>query len=285
MTRALRAFLAGLAAAFAATGAIAADPAPAAADPAASATAATAAPAASAPVAASTAAATRPADANERLQIADAYIELRTGPGRGFPIFFVASRSEWIEIELRHTDWYRVRTDGGKVGWVARGQLETTLTAGGSRKTFRDVLVDDYLNRKVQLGAAWGHFKSEPMLKLWSSYRLSETLSLEGTIGQVQGVFSGTDFWHVNMLAEPWSDRRFSPFFGIGVGKFRNFPNQSLVGATTTDAKLANAGVGVRYYLSDRFVVRADYSLYTVFVNDAKTTEYRAFSAGLAFFF
>lgn len=262
-------------------GALAAEPpqsaaAPQAADPSASAPALPASPAI---------AATRAGDANERLQIADPYIEMRTGPGRGFPVFFVAARNEWIEIELRHTDWYRVRTDGGKVGWVNRTQLETTLTAAGGRKTFRDVLIDDYLNRRVQLGAAWGHFKSEPMLKLWTSYRLSETLSIEGTVGQVQGVFSGTDFWHLNLLAEPWSDRRFSPFFGVGVGKFRNFPNLSLVGAATTDAKLANAGIGVRYYLSDRFVVRADYSLYTVFVNDAKTTEYRAFSAGLAFFF
>lgn len=262
-------------------GALAAEPpqsaaAAQAADPSASAPALPASPAI---------AATRAGDANERLQIADPYIEMRTGPGRGFPVFFVAARNEWIEIELRHTDWYRVRTDGGKVGWVNRTQLETTLTAAGGRKTFRDVLIDDYLNRRVQLGAAWGHFKSEPMLKLWTSYRLSETLSIEGTVGQVQGVFSGTDFWHLNLLAEPWSDRRFSPFFGVGVGKFRNFPNLSLVGAATTDAKLANAGIGVRYYLSDRFVVRADYSLYTVFVNDAKTTEYRAFSAGLAFFF
>ena len=173
-----------------------------------------------------------------------------------------------------------MRTDGGKVGWVNRQQLETTLTAAGGRKSFRDILLDDYLSRKVQLGAAWGHFKSEPMLKLWTSYRLSETLSVEGTIGQVQGVFSGTDFWHLNLLAEPWSDRRFSPFFGIGVGKFRNFPNQSLVGATTTDAKLANAGIGVRYHLTDRFVMRADYSLYTAFVSDTRTTEYRAFTSG-----
>jgi Bacterial SH3 domain len=221
----------------------------------------------------------------DRVTIVDAYIELRTGPGRGYPIFFVAGRGEQIDIELRHTDWFRVRTAGGKVGWVNRGQLETTLTASGEQKSFRDILVDDYLSRKLQVGFAYGAFKSEPMLKVWSSYRLSETLSIEGTLGQVQGVFSGTDFWHLNVLAEPWSDQRISPFFGIGVGRFHNFPNSSLVSADTTNANLANATVGVRYYLTDRFVLRADYSLYTVFVNDSKTQQYRAFTGGISFFF
>lgn len=240
------------------------------------------------PVAPDTAAATKSASASariERLQVTDPYIELRTGPGRGFPIFFVTKRGDFVEIELRHTDWYRVRTDDGKVGWVTRQQLESTLTAAGGKKSFRDVLLDDFLSRKVQLGGAWGHFHSEPMLKLWTSYRFSETLSLEGTIGQVQGVFSGSDFWHLNIVAEPWSDRRISPFFGVGVGKFKNFPNLSLIGATTTDAKLANAQIGVRYHLTDRFVMQVDYSLYTAFVSDQKSTEYRALTAGVSFFF
>jgi hypothetical protein len=228
----------------------------------------------------------RPANPKaDRVTIADAFIELRTGPGRGYPVFFVAARSEQIDIELRHTDWFRVRTAGDKVGWVHRRQLESTLTAAGEQKRFRDIVVDDYLSRKVQLGGAYGRFKSEPMLKVHGSYRLSETLHLEGTLGQVQGVFSGTDFWHLNIMAEPWSDKRFSPFVGIGVGRFRNFPNLSLVGADTTSANLANAAVGVRFYLTDRFVLRADYSLYTVFVDDSRTTEYRAWTAGVSFFF
>ena len=84
----------------------------------------------------------------ERVQITDPYIELHTGPGRGYPVFFVAAREEWIEIELRHTDWYKVRTAGGKVGWVHRTQLETTLTEHGGKKAFRDIALDDYLRRR-----------------------------------------------------------------------------------------------------------------------------------------
>ena len=228
----------------------------------------------------------RAADApKERLQVTDPYLELRTGPGRGYPIFFVAERDEWIEIELRHTDWYRVRTAGGKEGWVTRQQLETTLTEAGGKRTFRDLVLDDYLRRRVEFGAAWGHFKTEPMLKVWTGYKLSESLNVEATVGQVQGVFSGTDFWHINLGAEPWSDQRFSPFFGVGFGKFRNIPNATLVGAVTTNSKLGNAVVGVRYHVGDRLVLRADYSIYTAFVSDSRSTEYRAITAGLSFFF
>jgi hypothetical protein len=221
----------------------------------------------------------------ERLRVADPYLELHTGPGRGFPVFFVVARDEWIEMELRYTDWFKVRADGGKEGWVHRSQLANTFTEAGAAKTFRDVALDDYLARRLQLGAAWGKFKSEPMLKLWSSYRLSETLHVEGTIGQVQGLFSGTDIWHLNLVSEPLSDLRLSPFFSVGVGKFKNLPNQTLVSALPTNAKLSNASVGLRYYLTERFILRADYTLYTAFVGDTRTGEYRAKTIGLAFFF
>lgn len=221
----------------------------------------------------------------ERVKVADPYLEFHTGPGRGYPVFFVATREQWVEIVSRHTDWYKVRSEDGKEGWVTRKQLETTLTEAGGQKTFRDVVLDDYLNRKLELGVAWGRFKKEPLLKVWTGYRVSETLSLEGTIGQVQGVYSGTDFWHVGLISEPWSHKRLSPFFGIGMGRFKNFPNESLVSAINTDVKMANATLGLRYHLSDRFVLRCDYSIYTAFLSDTRAGEYRALSAGVSFFF
>ncbi len=221
----------------------------------------------------------------ERLRVADPYIEMRTGPGRGYPIFFVVEKTQWITVELRRTDWYRVRAEGGQVGWVQRNQLETTLTEAGTAKTFRDVLVDDYLSRRLEMGASWGRFEKEPMLKLWAAYRLSDTLAAEASFGQVQGLYSGTSFWQVGLTSEPWSDQRFSPHFGVGIGRFSNAPNLSLVGATPTDANQAQVQLGFRWYFTRRFVARVDYTRATAFLSDERNGEYRSFTAGLSFFF
>lgn len=221
----------------------------------------------------------------ERLKVTDPYLEMHTGAGRGYPVFHVVGRGEWVEVVLRHTDWYEVRTVDGKLGWVHRKQLETTLTDSGGTKTFRDLLLDDYLARRVEMGAAYGRFHSEPMIKMWAAWRFAGTLSLEGTYAQVQGAFSGTDLWHVDLHEEPWSDRRLSPYVGIGFGHFRNIPNLSLVSDISTSARLADASIGARWHISDRFVLRTDYTLYLARLSDTTTTQYHAATLGLSFFF
>ena len=89
------------------------------------------------------------AQVSERVKVADPYLEMRTGPGRGYPVHHVAERHEFVIIELRNTDWFKVRTvsDTGndKTGWVHRRQLATTLTDAGVAKSFRDIALDDYL--------------------------------------------------------------------------------------------------------------------------------------------
>ena len=40
-----------------------------------------------------------------------------------------------------------------------------------------------------------------------------------------------------------------------------------------------------RDHLTDRFILRADWALYTAFVSDQRSTEYRAVTAGVSFFF
>jgi hypothetical protein len=123
------------------------------------------------------------------------------------------------------------------------------------------------------------------MLKVWAGYNVNDIWAVEATAGEVQGTFSGTDFWHVNLLAQPWSDRRLEPFFGIGFGVMTNIPQATLVSAARTTAKLADATIGLRYHFGERFVGRLEYTAYTGFVGDSRTDEYKAVTAGISFFF
>jgi hypothetical protein len=221
----------------------------------------------------------------ERLQVTAPYLELHTGPGRGYPVAFVVERRQWISVELRRTDWFRVRAEGGQTGWVQRRQLESTLTEAGAGKTFRDLLLDDYLARRVEFSGSWGRFDSEPMLKLALHVRVADSVGVELGAGQVQGLFAGTDFWQLSLVSEPWSDRRWSPYLGIGLGRFSNLPNRSLVDAVPSSPKLAHATLGLRWHIGERFTARLESTLYTAFVSDSRSTEYRAVSVGLGFFF
>jgi hypothetical protein len=103
---------------------------------------------------------------NERVRVADPYLELHTGPGRGYPIFDIAARGESVEILRRHTDWFKVRTERRKEGWVSRDQMEATLTEAGEKKTFRDVLFEDYLARRMEFGFSFGELRHDPLLSL-----------------------------------------------------------------------------------------------------------------------
>ncbi|MFQ5635029.1 MAG: SH3 domain-containing protein, partial [Gammaproteobacteria bacterium] len=68
------------------------------------------------------------------VEIADPYIELHTGPGRGYPIFHVLERGDTVEVRVRRTDWFKVRGGRGErsvEGWVSAGQLAQTLQPDG----------------------------------------------------------------------------------------------------------------------------------------------------------
>lgn len=221
----------------------------------------------------------------ERLQVADPYLELHTGPGRGYPVTQVVDRGEWIEVLERRTDWYKVRNNRGREGWVSRAQIERTMTSAGVQKTFRDVVLDDYLSRRLEVGFAGGVVKRDPYMGMWIGYRLSDNLSVEGAYGQVTGNFSNTSLYYVAVVSRPYPEWRLSPFFSLGLGRFINTPRATLVSAIETRSTMANATLGLDYYVTRRFYVRADYRRHIVFVDVDRINEYNEMSLGVGFFF
>ena len=68
----------------------------------------------------------------------DPYLEMHTGPGRGYPVFHVVDKGEAVDVLRQRTEWFRVQTRKGKRGWVHRDQLERTLQADGVRIKLED---------------------------------------------------------------------------------------------------------------------------------------------------
>lgn len=224
-------------------------------------------------------------ESNERVLVADPYLELHTGPGRGYPIFDIAERGERVEILRRHTDWFKVRTARGKEGWVSRLQMEATLTEAGEKKTFRDVLFDDYLSRRMEFGFSLGELRHDPLLSAYAGYRLHENFIVEFTIAQSTGDFSTTSLYYVSLVSQPFPDSRWSPFFALGAGRFTNAPKSTLVSAIETKGGLANAGLGLRYYVTRQFFLNVEAKRHVALINYNSTDYYNEFSAGAAFFF
>ncbi|CAN5229461.1 hypothetical protein BH24PSE2_BH24PSE2_17810 [soil metagenome] len=223
--------------------------------------------------------------ARERVTVADAYVEMRTGPGRGYPVFHVAERGEDVEILARRTDWFKLRTGDGREGWVDRAQMERTLTQAGVPKSFRDIVLEDYLERRLEMGFAAGTFDGDPVLGLRSSLRLGDRYLVELALSRVAGTFSSSTLYHANLLVEPFGQKRISPYFTLGVGRFENEPKAVLVDAEDIDATAANSGFGARIYLSRRFIARVDYKYYVATTAIDGNEEFQELVAGFSFFF
>jgi len=227
-------------------------------------------------------------EAHRDVQIADPYIELRTGPGEGYPVFLVVERGERIELLKRKTDWFKVRTVDNTEGWVNRKQLERTLTPEGEKTRFKDVARMDFQNRRWGMGITTGDYGGAALIALFGGYAFTDNLSTELTVGQAVGSFSSSLSFKASLLSHPFPDWRVSPFFALGGGLIRTKPHTTLVKAENSSDAMAAVGVGFESYLSRRFVFRAEYNNYLIFsaTNDHDQNEdVDEWKAGFAIFF
>lgn len=220
-----------------------------------------------------------------RVQVMDPYLEMHTGPGRGYPVFHVVDRNEWVNLLERHTDWFQVQTEQGKIGWVTRVQLESTLTEAGVPATFRDTLVTDYLQRRLEAGFTVGQLKSDLLIGVHLGVVVLDNIGVELTWAQASGDLSSTQLRYISVLSHPFPQWRVAPFFSLGYGKFKNVPNPTLVGVSDIDVNMANVGVGVRAYVTRQFLLRANYRRHIAYVDENNNNAYNEISAGVAFFF
>jgi uncharacterized protein YgiM (DUF1202 family) len=220
-----------------------------------------------------------------KVMVAEAYMEMHTGPGRGYPVFHVVDRGQEVEVIKRRTDWFMVRTEKGKEGWVTRAEMEMTLTPAGEKTLFAEAGFGDYSRRRWEGGVMAGDFDGADVMTVYAAYALTPEFSAELSVSQVFGDFSDAVIGSVSLVSQPFPEWRLSPFFSIGGGIIYTDPNVTLVDENDRTEQIANVGIGVKWYLTRRFILRAEYNSYVIFQDKNDNQEIDEWKAGLAFFF
>ena len=225
------------------------------------------------------------ADEFRSVTIADPYLEMRTGPGQGYPIFNVVDRGETVDVLMQRTEWYLVRTDNDKEGWVNRGQMELTLQPDGDPVSFDEIGLEDFTNAKWEVGLLAGDFGGANIVSLYGGYSLNPNISVELWASQILGNFSNGWMGSLNIVHEAFPEWRVSPFFTLGAGVVHTGPKSTIIRGPDRTDQVGHVGAGVRLYAARRFLLRAEYKSYVVFTSRDENEEVEEWKVGFAFFF
>ena len=219
--------------------------------------------------------------------VSDPYLELRTGPGRGYPVFYVAGQGDRITLLKRRTDWFKVAVTNPreKQGWVHREALSHTLDLDGSMVEVGALGLDDFSGRRWEMGFSGGDFNGASALSGYLGYALTPNITVQIEGGQILGDYSDGVMASANILMFPFPKWRLSPYFTIGSGIITTKPHSTVVVAEDREDEIVNAGVGANLYLSDRFMLRMEYKRLTVLTSRDDNEEIDQWKAGFSVFF
>jgi len=217
--------------------------------------------------------------------VADPYLEMRTGPGVGYPVFYVVGRGEAVDIVTRRTDWFYVRTARQIAGWVDMRQMRATLEASGQPLEIKEPSRAEYTVRRYEAGAFAGRFGDASLIAVFGDYGLSPHLAAELSVAEAIGVASDARMATIGLnhiMAPEW---RVSPYLGLGAGVIQIKPRATLVQAVDRTDQLGYAVIGARGYLSRRFLGRFEYRGNVVFTSRNENEALHEWKLGFAFFF
>src|SRR3977135_1026628 len=127
--------------------------------------------------------------AREHLQVVVSapYLELRSGPGRGYPVFHVAERDESVQVLFRRTDWFKVRTERGVEGWAAQGDMRGMVLADGSPFKFSVGDRAGFTAHRHEMGLFAGAYAGASLVSGYASVSFNSQLALAGAVGPFFG--------------------------------------------------------------------------------------------------
>ena len=220
-----------------------------------------------------------------QLFVTQPYLELHTGPGRGYPVTQVVARGESVDVLFRRTDWFKVRTERGVEGWASARELTLTTMADGG--PFRVNMGDraGFASHRWESGVFAGDYAGATLVAAYSALSITDNLKIEVGLSQFTGNVSDGYRAEIGLAHVFMPEWRFSPLVDLGTGYLWVQPKATLAKPVDRSDEVGYVGVGARYYLTRRFFLRGDYRQYVVFT---KTNAYEVneeWRLGFAFFY
>jgi hypothetical protein len=131
----------------------------------------------------------------------------------------------------------------------------------------------------------YGDFGGANAISAYGAFGVTPNLTLEMSLTHALGRFSDSRMVNLNIMHVLYPERRASPLFTLGAGSIETSPKATLVATVDRQDSVAHAGIGVRTYLSRRFIFRAEYKTYVVFTSRDDNEEIREWKAGFSLFF
>lgn len=224
-----------------------------------------------------------------RLEVIDPYVEMHTGPGRGYPVFYVIEQGEEVEVLTRRPDWYEVRSANDRVGWVTTRQIARTIQSTGEPADLPTVGYGDYLKDSWRIGFSSGRFskgelKGADLYRATVGYRGYSWLGLEMEGGKIFGTDVKGQYYNFNISLEPFSGWRVSPAVILGTGIMDIEEQPKLVPLNVDDSKFDNYALRLNYYAGRNFVINGEYRWYDVKAQN-KTVRLEGWQIGFNTFF
>jgi hypothetical protein len=220
-----------------------------------------------------------------QLFVKQPYLELHTGPGRGFPVFHVVARDESVDVLFRRTDWFKVRTERGVEGWASQRDMLLMVRADGVPFTFDLGDRAGFTDHRFELGLFAGAYGGANLVSAYYSVSFNQQLAIEGALGQFLGRYSNGETGDIGLTHVIAPEARWSPFLTLGVGLVHTEPKATLVQPLVRTEQSAYVGGGIRYYLTRRFFLRAEYKAHYIFTKRNENEEADEWKMGFAFFF
>jgi opacity protein-like surface antigen len=213
------------------------------------------------------------------------YLELHTGPGRGYPVFHVVPRDGSVDVLFRRTDWFKVRTERGVEGWASQTDMQKMVLADGSQFKFPVGDRAGFTSHRYEMGMFAGQYGGATLISGYMSFSFNPQLAFEVAVGQFLGNNSNGEIEDFGFAHVFVPEARWSPFVTIGLGLVQTQPKATLVAAPDRDEQSAYVGGGIRFYLTRRFFLRAEYRQHWIFTKRNQNEDADEWKAGFAFFF